>query len=860
MPLSTGSRLGPYEVLNPIGAGGMGEVYRARDSRLNRDVALKVLPAEVANDPSRRQRFEQEARALAALNHPNIVAVYDVGDANGIFYIISELVDGEPFVLGSGGPQFGLRKAIAIAVQITSGLAAAHDAGVVHRDLKPDNILLARDGRPKILDFGLAKMYVAHTPAGAATETLTVRTEPGVVMGTVGYMSPEQIRGLATDPRSDIFSFGVILYELLTGKRAFQGETSVDTMQAILRRDPPDLPDTVPAGVRQIVQHCLEKDPAHRFQSARDVGFALAAVSQGGADSAEIAPLPSRLPARRYLWMALFTVALIGLGFVVARFTLRAPAAPQWSGVRLGGSDMALNPRLAPDGHLLAFQAMVDGQTQVAVMKPESGNWSVLTHRRDRGLAMHLSWSTDGALIYFSRHTDVPQGVYSVPLLGGEEHLVLENASQPVPLNDGTILIGRLNPQRQMQLFRFSPETGKLQDFPVVFSGELMGYAQPLRDGKHVLAWGRMVDHLQEKPAFLEVDLTTAAVRRIPDAGVAVGTWTPSGDGKSIIAATQAGTLVRLITIPLDGRTPPQTLFTVSDTIQGIDAGADGSVFADLIDRPAEVVRLSARGGPAENVASLPQLADVDMVIALPDGRAVVPAQVSGRTRLMAVEKGKNPVPLVITTEETAAPITVAGPHAIAFAIGPLPHDTIGIAETSNGRISGRISPGKGAITSLAATLDGRTIYFAAGGNVWSVPAGGGAAHKISGGNEVIWDPSRGGLVIARRESSRLTLWRTTLEGGSEQQIPIDSAAPLLDTFVSPGTIHPDGRMLVSLTPPDSWFNPPALLDMASGRVTRLLNNGLNDYHSLAWMPDGQIVATQQGLRATIWKFTPSRQ
>jgi hypothetical protein len=224
----------------------------------------------------------------------------------------------------------------------------------------------------------------------------------------------------------------------------------------------------------------------------------------------------------------------------------------------------------------------------------------------------------------------------------------------------------------------------------------------------------------------------------------------------------------------------------------------------------------------------------------------------------MAIEKGKNPVPLVNTTEETAAPMTVAGPNGIAFAIGPFPHDTIAIAETSSGRMSNRISPGKGAITSLAAAADGKRIFFAAGGTIWSVPSGGGDVRKIAAGEDVIGDPSRPGLVIVRKESLRTTLWRTTLEGGAEQQIPMDNAAPLLDLFVSPGTIHPDGRMLISLTPPDSWFNPPALLDVASGRVTRLLNNGLNDYHSLAWMPDGQIVATEQGMRATIWKFMPS--
>ena len=225
MLLSPGDKLGPYEILAPLGAGGMGEVYRAHDTRLNRDVALKILPAELAKDPSRRQRFELEARAVAALNHPNIVAVYDVGDG----YIVSELVDGEPL----GGGKLSVRKILEVATQIASGLAAAHDAGIVHRDLKPDNILLTRDGRPKTLDFGLAKVQPAH--AGAADETVTVRTEVGVVMGTPGYMSPEQVRGVATDHRSDIFSFGAILHELLSGKRVFHGETSVDTMQAILR-------------------------------------------------------------------------------------------------------------------------------------------------------------------------------------------------------------------------------------------------------------------------------------------------------------------------------------------------------------------------------------------------------------------------------------------------------------------------------------------------------------------------------------------------------------------------------------------------------------------------------------------------
>ncbi len=410
----------------------MGEVYRAHDTRLGRDVALKILPSEVANDPVRRSRFEQEARAVAALNHPNIVAVYDVGDG----YMVSELVDGESL----RGAKFGLRKTLDIAAQIASGLAAAHAAGIVHRDLKPDNLLLTKDGRAKILDFGLARRR--DPKDAAAEETMAVRTEPGVVMGTAGYMSPEQVRGQEADHRSDIFSFGVMLHELLSGLRAFQRETSVQTMTAILQEDAPDLPRTVPAGVREVVTHCLEKDPANRFQSARDLGFALHALSQGDSHSeTAMAPLASATNASASItsaplhraWLATAALLLFAVAatFFLTRWLAHEPAPTRWSAVRLGGPEISLGPRLSPDGHVLAFQAMVEGNTQVAVMKPESGNWSVLTRRRDLGMIDFVSWSPEGSTIYFSRIADVPQGVFSVPFLGGEEHLILENADNP---------------------------------------------------------------------------------------------------------------------------------------------------------------------------------------------------------------------------------------------------------------------------------------------------------------------------------------------------------------------------------------------------------------------------------------------
>ena len=475
MPLSAGERLGPYEILAPIGAGGMGEVYRALDTRLKREVALKILPEASAYDPVRRQRFDREARAVAALNHPNIVAIHDIGSENGILYIVTELVDGEPL----NAAKLNLRRTLDCAVQIATGLAAAHAALITHRDLKPANILLTRDGRIKILDFGLAKMPAPQASFQSDfqselgdTETLTLRTDPGVVMGTVGYMAPEQVKGLAADHRSDIFSFGVILYELLCGRRAFHGDTAVETMRAILKEDPPDLPDSVPAVVRQMVIHCLEKEPGNRFQSARDLSFALSAMSQSSGGSSIQSGVAKALPGRsrwsKRAMIAAAALVLLAAGGAGGRLLWHTPTAPEWSGEILGGPETALDPRLSPDGSLLAFQAFDRGNTQVAVMKPETGNWSILTHSREHGYITGLAWSADGASIYYDRLADVPQGVYSVPLLGGDEHLVLENAGTPQPLPDGSLLVTRLNAKRQTQLFRFWPDTGRLQDLPVL--------------------------------------------------------------------------------------------------------------------------------------------------------------------------------------------------------------------------------------------------------------------------------------------------------------------------------------------------------------------------------------------------------
>src|SRR5438874_8202808 len=300
MTIGTGTRLGRYEICAKIGEGGMGEVYRDRDTQLGRDVAVKVLPSTYSVDEHRLSRFEQEASAASALNHPNILVVHDIGSHDGSPYVVSELLEGETLRKRISGAALAQRRAIGYALEIANGLAAAHEKGIVHRDLKPDNVFITKDGRVKILDFGLAKLT---QPDGSQSQTeiptRRVDTNPGVVMGTVGYMSPEQLRGKAIDHRSDIFSFGAILYEMLSGRRAFHGESAADMMSAILKEDPPELSETnhtVSPALERLVNHCLEKDPEARFHSASDLAFALEALSGSTSISGQTMTAISVLP------------------------------------------------------------------------------------------------------------------------------------------------------------------------------------------------------------------------------------------------------------------------------------------------------------------------------------------------------------------------------------------------------------------------------------------------------------------------------------------------------------------------------------------------------------------------------------
>jgi WD40 repeat protein len=371
MPLTPGSRIGPYEIVSSLGAGGMGEVYKARDTRLNRDVAVKVLPASFAADEERLRRFTLEAQSAGALNHPNIVVVHDVGTDKGIPYVVSELLEGRTLrdVLSAGA--LPARKAVDHAVQTANGLSAAHEKGIVHRDLKPENIFVTKDGRVKILDFGLAKLTGPEATAGQTlAPTLDAGTTPGVVLGTVGYMSPEQLRGEPVDARSDIFSLGAVMYEMFSGARAFKGKTAVETMSAILKEDPPDLTSTATGAspaLDRVVRRCLEKNRDERFQSARDVTFALDAVSSGSGASVKMEaapPAPRRPTMGLAAAAAIATAVVVGAGAYVAGRRAAPAATPQPRVRQLTfRSGTVRGARFTPDPKTVVYAAAWEGRS-----------------------------------------------------------------------------------------------------------------------------------------------------------------------------------------------------------------------------------------------------------------------------------------------------------------------------------------------------------------------------------------------------------------------------------------------------------------------------------------------------------------
>ncbi|MEO8726421.1 MAG: protein kinase [Acidobacteriaceae bacterium] len=480
MTATAARRFGPYEFIAPLGAGGMGEVFRARDTRLGREVAIKVLPVAFSADPERLRRFEQEARAAAGLNHPALMAVYDIGTENGAPYIVSELLEGATLRHCLSEGRMPLRKAIDYGAQMARGLAAAHEKGIVHRDLKPENIFITRDGRAKILDFGLAKL-VERDAQSSVSETQTMareETTPGLVLGTAGYMSPEQVRGQAVDHRSDIFSFGAILYEVLSGERAFKGATAADTMTAILREDPPDLTTTatgsnasasIPAALDQIVRHCLQKEPQQRFQSASDTAFYLESLSTATSGAASAlrgraitsSPIPGM--SRRMFFATVGTLALIGAFFLGHRLASLSGAAPLPQYKPITYQQGTINSaRFSPDGQTMFCAARFGKKFELYSGRLDSEGL------RPLGIDASevLSVSTAGGIAFLEEERALggfamAGTLASVPLGGGSPKRILNDVQSADWSRDGSgLAVARFLPEKHV--YRLEYPIGKV--------------------------------------------------------------------------------------------------------------------------------------------------------------------------------------------------------------------------------------------------------------------------------------------------------------------------------------------------------------------------------------------------------------
>jgi len=911
MALVSGTRLGPYEILSPLGAGGMGEVYRARDTKLGRDVALKVLPEAFARDAERMARFHREAQVLASLNHPNIAAIHGLEDSAGVRALVMELVDGptlaerlsatQPLTRpASGGPPSPLGRGaggegshsscmpvdevLPIAKQIAEALEYAHEKGIIHRDLKPANVKITSEGTVKVLDFGLAKALDVEASVSSSisnSPTLTAAaTQAGMILGTAAYMSPEQAKGKSVDRRADVWAFGGVLFEMLSGRRAFEGESTTDTLAAVIKSEPnwDELPRDIPASIRRLIERCLTKDPKHRLQAIGEARIAIEdylanpVAGEPAATPATLAAPPAAQPRPGKGLAAVFLAAGLTLivGLAVGWWLKggRSVSNPTWSGQMLGGPSIAMGPRISPDGHTLAFQAMVDGLTQVAVMDTESGDWTVLTKDRSRGYVTELNWSTDGTEIYFDRELSAPRGIYSVSRFGGEERLILEDAVGPEVLPDGSLLVVRVNENRDFQLNRFWPEGGRLSPLnAIISSSDLCPPVRAFRDGKEAVFFGRTLDQVKTDLVshLYAMDLTSGKARRlaseldlVPSALGFFPLAVPMGD-QSVLIDSREGDLHRIVEVPRSGSGPVHTLLSLTAPPLFMDVGKDGSLFLDQTVRPSEVLRFSAQGGTPEVLAGAETpYSGGYSTFQVADGRVLINSTVAGRSRLLLAKPGGDVAPFIATKEETSVPACPVGQGDVAFLLGPHDNAVVAVASISDGRIIRRLQGVQGSeVRGLVASRDGTTLYYVASRTVWAIPSSDGQPRRIGPGDGVALDPNGKDLIVRLFEKKGVRLVRVPASGGTEEPIPFQSALRLAPVDMGLDAIGKDGRALVSITTPDSWFYGAGVLDLRSGKLDRIPLNFTGDVLGLGWQSDGRILSTGWPLKAKLWRFRP---
>jgi eukaryotic-like serine/threonine-protein kinase len=803
-----GQTLGHYRILEKLGGGGMGVVYKAEDTKLGRTLALKVLPPERVADPERKRRFIQEARAASALNHPNIIIIYDINEADGIHYIAMEYVPGKTLERLMARRGLRVNEALKYTVQMATALAKAHAAGIVHRDLKPTNVMVTDDDLVKVLDFGLAKLTEA-APTGDVETAVTREpaTEEGTIVGTVGYMSPEQAEGKPVDARSDIFSFGAVLYEMLTGQRAFQGETKVSTIAAILREEPKPLSQAVeglPREVERIVKRCLRKDPAHRFQHMDDLKVALEELKEES-DSGELAA-PATTEKRRF--PRTVRAAVVGAALVLAiggaiayRFSRpgpKAPAAPMKVVPFTTFPGQEGDPSFSPDGNQIAFDWKGEKENNSDIYVKVIGTESVLRLTTNPATDYHPAWSPDGRYIAFLRHTESEDGIFLVPALGG--------------------------PERKL----YSPRLGANWD---------MGSLGWSPDGKF-LAFVETVPGADLLTAISVLSVESLEKRTVPPAS-ASGDYYPrfSPDGRTLAFLRQfAMNISEICLVPAAGGEPKQLTYS-NVGIGGLTWTPEGAhlIYSSARGGTLGLWKISVAGGEAEQLpvggenASSPALSR--------DGRRLAYVQGSGGNTSIwrfkvprAPDRAEPPTKLIASTEGDLSQQFSPDGKRIVFASSrstglccdiwvsdsdgsnpvQLTHFGGAMAGTPRWSPDGRqivfdcdaganehiyvvsvdggpprrLTSEKSEETTPSWSRDGRWIYFASDRTgdlqVWKMPAEGGNAVQVTkGGGYAAFESYDGKTLYYAKGQAVSGLWKVPVEGGEETLVLEQLAAGL---------------------------------------------------------------------------------
>ena len=789
MPIAIGTRFGPYEILALIGAGGMGEVYRARDTRLGREVAIKVLPATFSADADRLRRFEQEAKAAGLLNHPNITAVHDIGTEDGAPYVVQELLEGETLREVLSGGRLSPRKATDFAIQIARGLAAAHEKGIVHRDLKPENIFVTRDGRVKILDFGLAKLTSAEGE-GSQTNlpTKTAGTEAGVVLGTLGYMSPEQVRGKPADARSDIFAFGAILYEMLSGKRAFHGDSAADTMSAILREDPTELSLTnqnLPAGLERIVRHCLEKNPEQRFHSAHDLGFDLEALSDVSAPGR---PLAAPVERGRRRWV-LPAAVLAGLAAVAAAYVLGQrrgagdlQAVPSFSQLTFRQQPI-FNARFTPDGKTIVYSTAPLGSTpELFTVRPDFPGAVRLVFKN----AHLLSISSKGELAvltrpHFNNHSLFWGTLARMPLEGAAPREIRNDVREADWTPDGS----------NLALIRDADGRDTLE-FP---AGKVLattgGYLSDLRFSPRGdrIAFFEHSSRYDNRGGVAVVDLA-GNKKLLSDGywGLEGLAWSPSGDEVLFSGGTAYNTF-KVYAVDLGGKRRVALQGAGGLTVQ--DVRAEGKWIVTRDDRLRTMPVLRPGWATEKDLSWL----DLSRVTALsPDGAMLLFTEDSGSV-------GANYATCLRSTDGS---------------------DVVRLGEGSSLALS---PDGQWALASIPTTPQVLVLY----------PTGVGEPRRLEGGTVVshetgqFFPDGRRVLISGSEEGRAVRCWVQDLAGGKPRPVTPEGT---LQCFVSP-----DARGIVTRK-----SGGDLLIFPVDGGEPRVVPGGMPNDNLMRWSADGRSV------------------